>query len=244
MSFRVCGRFSSDINWTPSPGPSTLASMTTVAELLPMLGLRVEAGDLELRGVTDDLVVELADLAALGVHAPDRMPFTFPWTDTAPEDFERTFAQYHWRTRAELSTTSWVLNLAALHRGEVVGVQGVTTSDFLLTRTGETGSWLGLAHQGKGLGTAMRQVMCAFLFDHLDFTEITSGAFSDNPASRTVSAKVGYVANGTVRHERRGKQAEMIQLRLTPEAFRRGPHTLTVEGVTAFRRSIGLDADG
>ena len=131
-----------------------------------------------------------------------------------------------------------------LHRGEVAGVQGVNTSGFLLTRTGETGSWLGRAHQGRGLGTAMRQVMCAFLFDHVGFTEITSGAFTDNPASLTVSAKVGYVANGTVRHSRRGEPAEMTQLVLTPEAFRRGPQDLEVDGVEAFRRSIGLDAEG
>lgn len=215
----------------------------TVADLLPMLGLRVSAGDLELRGVTDDLVVELAELAARGVHSPDRMPFTHPWTDVPPEDFGRAFGQYHWRSRAEFSPSSWDLNLAVLHRGQVVGVQGVGTADFLVTRTGETGSWLGLAHQGKGLGTAMRQVMCAFLFDHLDFTEITSSAFSDNLASLTVSAKVGHVANGTVRHVRRGELAHQTRLLLTPEAFRRGPHHLQVDGVTAFRRSIGLDTD-
>ena len=38
----------------------------------------------------------------------------------------------------------------------------------------------------------MRQMICAFLFDHLDFEEITSGAFTDNPASLAVSRKVGY----------------------------------------------------
>lgn len=215
--------------------------MTDLADVLPALGLRVTAGDLELRGVTDDLVVELADLAARGIHDPERMPFSFPWTDAAPEEFHRSFGQYHWRTRAEFSLASWVLNLAVLHRGEVVGVQGVNTSDFLVTRTGETGSWLGRAHQGRGLGTAMRQVMCAFLFDHVGFTEITSGAFTDNPASLTVSAKVGYVANGTVRYNRRGEQADMTQLLLTPDAFRRGPQVLDVEGLGAFRRSIGLD---
>ena len=216
--------------------------MTDLADVLPALGIRVTAGDLELRGITDDLVVELADLAAKGIHDPERMPFSFPWTDADPEGFHRSFGQYHWRTRAEFSPASWALNLAVLYRGEVVGVQGVTTSDFLVTRTGETGSWLGRAHQGRGLGTAMRQVMCAFLFDHVGFTEITSGAFADNPASLTVSAKVGYVANGTFRYSRRGEQADMTQLLLTPEAFRRGPHALQVEGVEAFRRSIGLDA--
>lgn len=231
-----------DLGWIPEVGSDTIAAMTNVADLLPLLGLRVTAGDLELRGITDDLVGELAALAARGVHPPDRMPFSFPWTDASPEDFGRSFAQYHWRTRADFSTTSWVLNLAVLHRGRVVGVQGVNTSGFLVTRTGETGSWLGLEHQGRGLGTAMRQAMCALLFDHLDFTEVTSGAFTDNPASRTVSAKVGYVPNGSVRYSRRGELAEMTQLLLTPQAFRRGPRSIEVEGVSAFRRSIGLDA--
>jgi RimJ/RimL family protein N-acetyltransferase len=212
------------------------------ADALPALGLRVRAGDLELRGVTDDLVVELGALAARGVHEPERMPFTYPWTDTPPEDFLRSFAQYHWRCRADFSPQSWDLNLAVLHRGTPVGVQGVGTRDFLVTRTGETGSWLGLEYQGRGLGTAMRQVMCALLLDHLGFTEVTSGAFSDNPASLRVSAKVGYVANGTERRSRRGEPAEMTNLVLTPEAFRRGPWPLEVEGVEAFRRSIGLDA--
>ena len=76
----------------------------------------------------------------------------------------------------------------------------------------------------------MRQVMCALLFDHLGFTEITSGAFTDNPASLTVSAKVGYVANGTVRYERRGELADMTQLLLTPDAFRRGPQAARGRG--------------
>ncbi|WP_457207079.1 hypothetical protein, partial [Nocardioides sp. P5_C9_2] len=64
-----------------------------------------------------------------------------------------------------------------------------------------------------------------------------------NPASLAVSAKVGYVANGTSRWSRRGEQAAMTQLLLTPEALRRGPQPLEVEGVEAFRRSIGLGTD-
>lgn len=216
--------------------------MTGIADALPMLGLRIRAGDLELRAITDELIAELGRLAALGIHDPERMPFSFPWTDTPPEEFQQSFAQYHWRTRADFSTAAWSLNLAVLHRGEVVGVQGVATTDFLVTRTGETGSWLGIGQQGRGIGTSMRQVMCAFLFDHLDFIEITSGAFLDNPASLAVSRKVGYVPNGTVRYSRRGKPVDMTKLVLTQTAFQRGPDTLEVEGVEAFRRSIGLDS--
>jgi len=62
----------------------------------------------------------------------------------------------------------------------------------LVTRTTETGSWLARRFQGRGIGTAMRQIIAAFAFDHLDTRHVTSAAFSDNVASASVSRKVGY----------------------------------------------------
>jgi RimJ/RimL family protein N-acetyltransferase len=216
--------------------------VTTIADALPMLGLRVTAGPLELRGITDDDLVTLGVLAGRGVHAPERMPFTYPWTDADPAELPLRFAQYHWRTRADFGPDAWMLNLGVWRQGALVGVQGLDTSKYLVTRTGETGSWLGLEHQGRGIGTAMRQAMCAFVFDHLDAAEITSGAFTDNPASLAVSRKVGYRENGRTRRERRpGELATTVELVLTPGDFVRGEHPLEVSGVAAFRRSIGLD---
>ena len=137
----------------------------------------------------------------------------------------------------------WELNLGVWRDGVLLGTQGVSTQDFVTTRTGETGSWLGQAHQGQGVGTAMRQAMCAFLFDCLDFAEITSGAFTDNPASLAVSRKVGYQENGRARLERRpGELAVNIGLLLTRDDFVRGEHDLVVEGVEPLRRLIGLDS--
>ena len=217
---------------------STQAS--AIGDLFPVLDLRVTAGDLELRGITDDDIVSLAALAGRGIHAPDRMPFSFPWTDVAPEDLPLNFAQYHWRTRADFTPASWVLNLGVWAGGELVGVQGVTTSSFVVRRTGETGSWLGTEHQGRGLGTVMRQVMCVLLFDHLGFTEVTSGAFVDNPASLAVSRKVGYRVNGTERYERRGELAEMTMLALRPGDLVRPDVAVEVAGAARVRRLIGL----
>jgi len=216
---------------------------TTIADLLPALGLRITAGPIELRGVTDADLATLVDVVLDGVHDPARTPFIVPWTDAPAEELPRRFAQYHWRTRAEFSPESWVLNLGVRHEGELVGVQGLNTSSYLVTRTGETGSWIGRRFQGRGIGTAMRQAMCAFVLDHLDAAEITSGAFTDNPSSLAVSRKVGYRENGRVRRERRpGELASTIELVLAPEDFVRGPHQVEVEGLAAFRRSIGLDS--
>ncbi|MGI8679323.1 MAG: GNAT family N-acetyltransferase [Jatrophihabitans sp.] len=85
----------------------------------------------------------------------------------------------------------WLFDLVVRCDGEIVGTQGCGTTNYLTTRTGDTGSWLGRAHQGNGIGTAMRQPVCALLFDYLDAAEITSGAFLDNPASYAVSRFIG-----------------------------------------------------
>lgn len=109
-----------------------------------------------------------------------------------------------------------------------------------MTRTGETGSWLGQKYQGRGIGTQMRQAICAFLFDYLDAAEITSGAFIDNPASLAVSRKVGYRPDGTRRLARKGEAAVSQRLLLAAADLVRG-EKVTATGVDAFRRFIGLD---
>ena len=213
----------------------------TPADLFPALGLRVVAGPLELRGLTDELLVEVCALAERGIHDPATMPFYFPWTDAPAGELARNTAAYHWRARADWSLDDWSLELAVLYEGEVVGCQGVRSSHFPVTRSGETGSWLGRGFQGRGIGTAMRRAVCALAFDHLDFAEVRSGAFVDNPASLAVSRKVRYRPDGVVRMQRRpGELALNQRLVLTPDAFERGDVRIEVEGLDAFRASIGL----
>jgi RimJ/RimL family protein N-acetyltransferase len=214
--------------------------MTTIASVLPLLGLRITAGPVELRGITDDLIGPLGELAAGGIHAPDAMPFFTPWS--LSEDLPLTIAKYEWKLRAEFSPEEWTAGFAVFWDGELVGSQGISTKDYLITRTGETGSWLGQRFQGRGIGTAMRQVICAFAFDHLDADYVTSGAFTDNPASLAVSKKVGYTNHGWRRVARQGSQATIQGLVLDPGSLIRYEHALAVEGLDAFRRSIGLDA--
>jgi RimJ/RimL family protein N-acetyltransferase len=216
--------------------------MTTAATALPLLALRIDAGPLSLRGITDDLLGPLADLAVGGIHDPDAMPFFVPWSIAPADELPRSFAQYHWSERASFSPERWGANFAVFWDGELVGVQGLATSDYLVTRSAETGSWLGQRFQGRGIGTAMRQVICAFAFDHLDAEEITSGAYVDNPASRSVSRKVGYAENGTLRRERLGRMAVLQRLVLAPEQLVRYEHALVVEGLEPFRQSVGLVA--
>lgn len=211
-----------------------------LAHAFPPFGLTIRSGPIVLRPITDDVLPSLIEVAAAGVHDPALMPFYYPWTDASPERLPVEFAQHHWRTRAGWSQEAWTLEFAVEYEGEVVGCQGFSTRDYLVTRTGETGSWLGRVHHGRGIGTRMRQAICAFVFDELEAEEITSGAFTDNPASLGVSRKVGYRDNGTTRFERRGEAAVNQRLVLARDDFVRGEQ-IEVSGADAFRRFIGLE---
>ena len=50
----------------------------TVEAALPLLGLRITAGPIELRGITDALLGPLAGLAAEGISSPGGPPFLNP----------------------------------------------------------------------------------------------------------------------------------------------------------------------
>ena len=169
------------------------------------------------------------------------MPFAFPWSLTPAVEMPLSMAQHHWGKRASFTPAKWSADFAVFYDGELVGSQGFITDDYLVKRGGETGSWLNRRFQGRGIGTAMRQVICAFIFDHLDAAYITSSAFADNVTSLAVSRKTGYSDNGTERYNRLGKPAIMHRIILEPENLVRYKHELTVEGLPEFRASIGLD---
>ncbi len=212
-------------------------------QIWPLFALRIVAGPLELRPVADADIASLVSVAEAGVHDPDAMPFTVPWTDVPAAELGRNMAAYYWRMRAAVSVERWSLEFAVRWHGEVVGIQGFSTTNYLVTRTGETGSWLGLRHQGQGIGTLMRQTLCGFAFDHLDAEQITSGAWLDNPASLAVSRKVGYRPNGVFREQRRpGEVALSQKLTLVKADLVRHDFDVQVEGVAAVRQFLGLDA--
>lgn len=214
--------------------------MTSLRDYWPPYGVLITEGDLTLSVVTDDDVPGLIDLALDGIHAPELMPFSTPWTDDDPVAMPANMIRFYSGLRAGFTPEGFDLELTVRLDGEIVGQQGFVTQDFAVTRTGETGSWLGRRFHGRGIGTRMRQAVCAFAFDELGAVEITSGAFLDNPSSLGVSRKVGYQPNGVVRMKRRGQAAPNQKLVLTPETFVRGA-PLTVTGAAGLRRFLRLE---
>ncbi|MFM6848760.1 MAG: hypothetical protein ACKOVB_06615 [Terrabacter sp.] len=106
----------------------------TVADHFPALAVRIVAGPVELRGIDDEDLAVLADLAARGIHPADRMPFYHPWTDAEPDELRTRFVQYHWRCRADFSPARWELKRPAdFVRGDhPTSVEGVPALRRLL----------------------------------------------------------------------------------------------------------------
>lgn len=214
--------------------------MLSLAAIWPPYAVRLVEGDLTMTVITDDDVPGLVDLALSGVHEADRMPFAHPWTDADPADLPANMARFYASIRADFTPERFSLEFAVRLGGELVGVQGFTATDFVVTRTGETGSWLAERYQGRGIGTRMRRAVCTLAFDGLGAVEVTSSAFADNPSSLAVSRKLGYRPNGTTRLARRGQPAVNHRLVLTPETFVRGA-SLDMTGVPGLRGFLGLD---
>lgn len=218
--------------------------------LWPPSLLRARAGDLELRYLDDDLMVQLADLAGRGVHEPEEMPFLFPWTRGTPTEVARSLLVYQWRARAAVTVRSWSLELAVLHRNEPVGIQAIEADDFPRLHTVNTGSWLGQAHQGQGLGTRMRALVLHVAFQGLGAHTATTSAWADNPASNAVSRRLGYRPNGSSRQVREGSAIEHRHYRMDREDYRASAaaHTellgaVHLDGVAELREFLAIPVE-
>lgn len=221
-----------------------------LAALWPPSLLRARAGDLELRYLDDDLMVQLADLAGRGVHEPEAMPFLFPWTRGTPTEVARSLLAYQWRARAAITAGSWSLELAVLHRGQPVGIQAIEADDYPVARSISTGSWLGQAHQGHGLGTRMRALVLHLAFDGFGAETATTSAWADNAASNAVSRRLGYRPNGSSRQAREGITTEHRHYRMGREDYRASASVHTemlghvhLNGVAELRDFLQIPAE-
>lgn len=208
----------------------------------PLFDLRVRTPRLEIRLPTDDDLVQLVAVADEGIHDPATMPFTTPWTDVPAPERRRGSLQFWWGQRASWRPEQWSFTGAVFVNGEPIGVQDLTATSFATLRTVTTGSWLGRAHQGQGLGKEMRAAILHLAFEGLGAVEAYSAGFHDNPASLGVSRALGYVDNGAQLVLRRGTPDRMRNVRLdrdTWAAHRRDD--IVIEGLAGCREMFGLD---
>ncbi len=206
----------------------------------PLFGLELITPRLRLAPLSDDDLADLIEVVNAGVHEPDLMPFLLPWTRESPAERARNSLKHWWSTRAAITADAWGLAFGVHFGGRLVGVQHVEAKKFATVRHVETGSWIGLAEHGKGIGTEMRAAVLQFAFDTLGAQSASSGAFVDNAKSLRVSAKLGYQPNGVGWHDREGRRTEELHLLVTPETFVRPDWTLEVNGFEACKAQLGL----
>jgi RimJ/RimL family protein N-acetyltransferase len=150
-----------------------------------------------------------------------------------------------WRRRGRITVDDWSLALGVFRGGEIVGPQAVSAKDFHITRSGYTGSWLGLRHHGRGIGTRMRLMALHLAFESLDAAEMLSEAFDDNPASNAVSRRLGYAMNGYRVTAREGSSVVENSYRMTRELWEARLDELRpeikLEGLSPVRTLFGVD---
>jgi RimJ/RimL family protein N-acetyltransferase/ribosomal protein S18 acetylase RimI-like enzyme len=207
----------------------------------PLTKLRVRTPRLELRLATVAELRELARVAQGGIHDPDRMPFAVPWTDAADQPgFENEFVEHHVSSLRGWRPDAWVLTLVAFADGRPVGVQSMRGERFAEERTVDTGSWLGRAWQGRGLGTEMRAGVLQLAFEGLGARRATSGAIQGNPQSLGVSHKLGYAETGSHLVSPRGEPLEHLDLELLSAAFA-SPVPVEVTGLDGLLALFGAE---
>jgi RimJ/RimL family protein N-acetyltransferase len=178
-----------------------------VTDVAALYGLRLRTPRLVLRLGERAELEALAHVASAGIHPPDEMPFAVPWTDASNEPrFVEDFVAFHERRLAEWAPESWALNLLAFHEGAPVGSQGLRATQFATDRSVDTGSWLGAASQGRGLGTEMRAAVLELAFERLGARVAQSGWLESGAAqSASASARLGYREVGTHLEAPRGE---------------------------------------
>jgi RimJ/RimL family protein N-acetyltransferase len=185
----------------------------------PLFDLSIRTPRVVLRYPDDDLVCRTIELSTKGIHDPATMPFGFPWTDAKSPEFERGSFLHYMRGRAEHTVDKWDMPFVVTVDGEPVGVQGIGSHNFAKTRQVGTGSWLGQAFQGQGIGKEMRAAVVHFAFAGLDAQRCLSSAWHDNASSLGVSRSLGYVENGVEFALRRDVVDKQINLLLTREEW-------------------------
>ncbi|KDE98814.1 hypothetical protein Y900_007595 [Mycolicibacterium aromaticivorans JS19b1 = JCM 16368] len=211
-----------------------------MGQIWPLFDLEVVTPRIVLRYVTDELGATLATLAAKGIHDPATMPFSEPWTDVPSLELERNSLRYYWRNRAETSVQRWNLDLAVVVDGSVVGMCSIHAEDFPGNRRLTTGSWLGLAHQGRGLGKEIRQAALHLIFAGFDADLAVTRAWHDNAASLAVTRSLPYLETFRTVELRRDRPDTMVAFAMTPgrwATIRRDDIHLV--GIDAVRGQLG-----
>jgi RimJ/RimL family protein N-acetyltransferase len=187
----------------------------------PLFDVGVSTPTLQLRGATDELLDQLAEVVRAGKTHADPAPYDDPISLYEPDPDLRVakWLRAIWRGRGKVDADAWRLYFVVVVDGEPVGMQDVRGVSFSTFGTVTTFSWLSVDHRGRGLGREMRQAILHLAFDGLGAKEATSDAFVDNHGSNAISRSLGYEPNGSDWATRQGEPALLNRWRLTRDTW-------------------------
>jgi RimJ/RimL family protein N-acetyltransferase len=208
----------------------------------PLFDLRITTPRLQLRLPNEELTDQLIDTILDGVHHPDEMPFAVPWTRAPRAQLPFNTLSHVWQQLARFTPDDWVLPLAVVIDGRAVGMQALHAKNFPVARQIDSGSWLGVRHQGQGYGAEMRRAALYFAFAELGAEVAASASYVDNAASIAVSRRNGYQDNGVDQVAREGAMVEQLRFRLSRDDWQRHRTVdARVDGFERCRPLFGLD---
>jgi RimJ/RimL family protein N-acetyltransferase len=209
----------------------------------PIFDLRISTPDLDVRPMTEDDLVEVAQAIPDDLEVDPTSPRYegFSWRD----QLAATSAQSYWRALGTWSVDSWNVIFAIRHDGVLVGSQALEGEDFLRLRTVDSWSWLSAEARGRGWGKQMRRGVLALAFGPLEARYAITSAWRDNHSSLGVSRSLGYTDNGIEQHRRDDGVDDMVHLRMTREQWTSsgGADGIRVEGFEPCRPYFGITAD-
>lgn len=209
----------------------------------PLLDVRVTTPTLELRGATDDMLDELADVVRAGKTHADPAPYDDPMSFYEPDPDVRVaqWLRAIWRGRGKVEPSSWRLYFVVVVDGHAVGMQDLIGVDFATFGTVTSFSWLVDDQRGRGLGHEMRAAILHLAFDGLGAREASSDAFTDNHGSNAISRDLGYEPNGSDWATRQGEPALLNRWRLTRDNWeQRHRDNIRLHNIEACRTSLPL----
>ncbi|MER7244196.1 GNAT family protein [Kribbella sp. NPDC000426] len=183
----------------------------------PLLDVRVSTPRLELRGATDELLGELAEVVRAGKTHADPPPYDDPISLYEPDPDQRVakWMRAIWRGRGKVEADAWRLYFVVVVDGRPVGMQDLIGLDFAGLGTVTSFSWLSSDERGRGLGREMRAAILHLAFEGLGAKEASSDAFVDNHGSNAISRALGYEPNGSDWATRLGEPGLLNRWRLT-----------------------------
>ncbi|WP_328999766.1 GNAT family N-acetyltransferase [Kribbella sp. NBC_00709] len=183
----------------------------------PLLDVRVTTPRLELRGATDGLLDELAEVVRAGKTDAEPPPYDDPISLYEPDPDLRVakWRRSIWRGRGTVEPERWRLYFVVVVDGQAVGMQDLIGVNFSTFGTVTSFSWLSSDQRGRGLGHEMRAAILHLGFAGLAAKEAGSDAFVDNHSSNAISRALGYEPNGSDWDTRQGEPAVLNRWRLT-----------------------------